>query len=85
MNKLNTRQNRTGKVLHNYRSTEDDSTAADVKILHRIPEQHFLPSAANIYVSLKTATLTENRLPPILLTWMQTFFPEQVITFIHTK
>ena len=54
-----------------------------LQILDRTPEHHFVPSSANIYISIKTSSLTDIRLLPILLTWMQTVLPKQVI-YTHT-
>ena len=53
--------------------------ADPITILGKVPEQRLVPSSSDIFVSVKTSNATEdNRLPPMLLTWMQTIHPKQV-------
>ena len=49
-----------------------------VQILGRRAERRLFPLSANIFMSIKTSSRTDSRLPPILLTWMQTIIPKQV-------
>ena len=59
-------------------TTNEPENSIILRILGRTAERRLFPSSSDIFMSVKSSSLTSSRLPILLLTWMQTVLPKQV-------